>query len=48
MRRHDARWARYRAAVPLPGDALVVDRPGAARLTLAELLGPASPGAAAG
>ncbi|PWW24358.1 AAA domain-containing protein [Geodermatophilus normandii] len=48
MRRHDARWARYLAAGPPPGAVLVLDRPGAARLSLAGLLGPASPAAAAG
>ena len=48
MRRHAGRWDRYLAAGPPPGAALVLDRPGAARLSLAELLGPASPAAAAG
>jgi hypothetical protein len=47
MRRHAGRWDRYLAAGPLPGDALVLDRPGAARLSLGELLGaaPAEPAA---
>jgi predicted kinase len=41
MRRHAGRWARYLAGAGAD-DVLVVDRPRAARLTLAELLGPAA------
>ncbi|WP_369256800.1 AAA family ATPase [Geodermatophilus amargosae] len=48
MRRHAARWDRYLAAGPLPGDTLVLDRPGAARLSLGELLGAAPEEQAAG
>ncbi|MGY1686518.1 AAA family ATPase [Geodermatophilus sp. SYSU D00867] len=48
MRRHAGRWDRYRAADPAPGEVLVVDRPRAAALTLAGLLGPVTPAAAAG
>ncbi len=41
MRRHGLRWARLLRTAAAGPDVLVLDRPRAARLTLAELLGPA-------
>jgi predicted kinase len=42
MRRHGLRWARLLRTAAAGADVVVIDRPRAARLTLAELLGPAA------